>query len=58
MALAPRLAEWVAAWRQSAAVLAAVQGGVRDSIGARDQPPTSLLVTSMPLLDSGKKTSA
>jgi ribosomal protein S18 acetylase RimI-like enzyme len=44
MALAPRLAEWVAAWRQSATVLAAVQGGVRDSIGARDQPGHAVYV--------------
>lgn len=44
MALAPRLAEWIAAWRQSAAVLAAVQGGVRDSIDARDQPGHAVYV--------------
>jgi len=44
MALAPRLAEWVAAWRESAAVLAAVQGGVRDSIGSRDQPGHAVYV--------------
>jgi ribosomal protein S18 acetylase RimI-like enzyme len=31
MALAPRLTEWVAAWRDPAAVLAAVRGWVSDS---------------------------
>jgi ribosomal protein S18 acetylase RimI-like enzyme len=38
MALAPRLAEWVASWRDPAAVLSAVHSWLRDSIGAVSQP--------------------
>jgi predicted N-acetyltransferase YhbS len=38
MALAPRLTEWVARWRDPAKVLPAVQGWVRDSIDALTQP--------------------
>jgi ribosomal protein S18 acetylase RimI-like enzyme len=38
MTLAPRLAEWVAPWRDPAAVLTAVQGWVQDSIDALGQP--------------------
>jgi ribosomal protein S18 acetylase RimI-like enzyme len=36
MAIAPRLTEWVASWRDPAAVLPAVQGWVRDSSGQVD----------------------
>jgi len=38
MTLAPRLAEWVAPWRDPAAVLNAVRGWVQDSIDALGQP--------------------
>jgi ribosomal protein S18 acetylase RimI-like enzyme len=38
MTLAPRLAEWVAPWRDPAAVLNAVRGWVQDSIDALSQP--------------------
>jgi ribosomal protein S18 acetylase RimI-like enzyme len=38
MTLAPRLAEWVAPWRDPAAVLNAVHGWVQDSIDALGQP--------------------
>ncbi len=38
MTLAPRLAEWVAPWRDPAAVLTAVHGWIQDSIGALGQP--------------------
>jgi len=44
MALAPRLTEWVAAWRDPAAVLPAVQGWVRDAIGALGQPGYAVYV--------------
>lgn len=44
MALAPRLTEWVAAWRDPATVLPAVQGWVRDSIGAAGQPGRAVYV--------------
>jgi len=37
MTLAPRLTEWVAPWREPAAVLQAVQGWVRASIDTADQ---------------------
>ena len=38
MTLAPRLAEWVAPWRDPAAVLTAVHGWIQDSIDALPQP--------------------
>ena len=38
MALAPRLAEWVASWRDPAAVLTAVHGWIQDSLDALRQP--------------------
>jgi ribosomal protein S18 acetylase RimI-like enzyme len=44
MAIAPRLAELVAAWRDPAAVLDAVHGWVRGSIEACDQPDHALYV--------------
>lgn len=44
IALAPRLAEWVAAWRDPAAVLPAVPSWVRDSIGALGQPGHAVYV--------------
>lgn len=44
MALAPRLTEWVAAWRDPAAVLPAVQGWVRDAIGTLGQPGHAVYV--------------
>ncbi len=46
MALAPRLTEWVAAWRDPAAVLPAVQGWVRDSIDAISQPGHAIYVAA------------
>jgi len=45
-ALAPRLAERVAAWREPAAVLAAVQGWVRDSVQAAGEPGHAVLVAA------------
>jgi ribosomal protein S18 acetylase RimI-like enzyme len=38
IALAPRLAEWVAPWRDPAAVLTAVHDWIQDSIDALSQP--------------------
>jgi ribosomal protein S18 acetylase RimI-like enzyme len=46
MALAPRLAEWVASWREPSAVLEAVHGWVRDSIEARGQPGHAVYVAA------------
>jgi ribosomal protein S18 acetylase RimI-like enzyme len=46
MAIAPRLAEWVASWRDPAAVLAAVQGWVRDSIEALSRPGHAVYVAA------------
>jgi ribosomal protein S18 acetylase RimI-like enzyme len=47
LALAPRLAEWVAAWRDPAAVLDAVQGWVRGSIEACGQPGHGVYVAAV-----------
>jgi ribosomal protein S18 acetylase RimI-like enzyme len=44
MAIAPRLAELVAAWRDPAAVLDAVHGWVRESIEACGQPDHAVYV--------------
>jgi GNAT superfamily N-acetyltransferase len=44
MALAPRLTEGVAVWRDPDAVLAAVQGWVRDSVDAADKPGRAIFV--------------
>lgn len=44
LALAPRLTEWVAAWRDPAAVLAAVQGWVKDSLDAAARPGHAVYV--------------
>ena len=38
MTLAPRLTEWVAPWRDPAAVVTAVHGWIQDSINALSQP--------------------
>ena len=46
MAIAPRLTEWVAPWRDPAAVLPAVQGWVRDSIEALSQPGRAVYVAA------------
>jgi ribosomal protein S18 acetylase RimI-like enzyme len=46
MALAPRLTEGVAAWRDTDAVLTAVQGWVRDSVDAADQPGHVIFVAA------------
>jgi aminoglycoside 6'-N-acetyltransferase I len=46
MALAPRLAEGVAAWRDPDAVLLAVQGWVRGSIDAVSQPGRAVYVAT------------
>lgn len=47
MALAPRLAEWVAPWRDSDAVLVAVHGWVRGSIEACGQPGHAVCVAAV-----------
>jgi ribosomal protein S18 acetylase RimI-like enzyme len=47
MALAPRLTEWVASWRDPAAVLPAVQSWVRDSIEALSQPGHAVYVAAV-----------
>ncbi len=47
MALAPRLAEWVASWRDPAAVLSAVHGWVRDSIEVVSQPGRAVYVAAV-----------
>jgi ribosomal protein S18 acetylase RimI-like enzyme len=44
MALAPRLAEWVAPWREPSAVRSAVHGWVRGSIEACGQPGHAVYV--------------
>lgn len=44
MALAPRLAEWVAAWRDPDAVLTAVHGWVRGSVETAGQPGHAVYV--------------
>ncbi len=44
MTLAPRLTEWVAPWRDPAAVLPAVQDWVRQSINALSQPGHAVYV--------------
>jgi ribosomal protein S18 acetylase RimI-like enzyme len=44
LALAPRLTEWVAAWREPEAVLAAVQGWVRDSLSTAAEPGHAVYV--------------
>jgi ribosomal protein S18 acetylase RimI-like enzyme len=46
MALAPRLAEWVAPWRDPDAVLPAVRGWVRDSIEASGRPDHAVYVAA------------
>jgi ribosomal protein S18 acetylase RimI-like enzyme len=46
MAIAPRLAEWVATWRDPAAVLDAVHGWVRGSIEACGQPGHAVYVAA------------
>ena len=46
MALAPRLAEWVASWREPSAVLTAVHGWVRDSIETCGQPGHAVYVAT------------
>ncbi len=46
MALAPRLTEGVAAWRDPDAVLTAVQGWVRDSVDAADKPGRAIFVAA------------
>jgi ribosomal protein S18 acetylase RimI-like enzyme len=46
MALAPRLTEWVASWRDPAKVLPAVQNWVRDSIDALSQPGHAFYVAA------------
>ena len=46
MALAPRLTEGVAAWRNPAAVLTAVHGWIRDSVDAADQPGRVIFVAA------------
>jgi ribosomal protein S18 acetylase RimI-like enzyme len=46
LALASRLTEWVAGWRDPAAVLPAVQGWVRDSIDALSQPGHAVYVAT------------
>jgi ribosomal protein S18 acetylase RimI-like enzyme len=46
MTIAPRLTEWVASWREPAAVLPAVQGWVRDSIEALGQPGHAVYVAA------------
>jgi hypothetical protein len=47
LALAPRLTEWVASWRDPAAVLAAVQGWVKDSLDAIARPGHAVYVAAM-----------
>jgi len=44
LALAPRLTEGVAAWREPQAVLRAVDGWVRSSVDAADQPGRAVYV--------------
>lgn len=46
MALASRLTEGVATWRDTDAVLTAVQGWVRDSVDAADQPGHAVFVAA------------
>jgi ribosomal protein S18 acetylase RimI-like enzyme len=47
MAIAPRLAEWVASWRDQDAVLAAVHGWVRDSVDSCGQPGHAAYVAAL-----------
>lgn len=47
LALAPRLTEWVASWRDPVAVLAAVQGWVNDSLDAIARPGHAVYVAAM-----------
>jgi len=44
MALAPRLTEWVAPWRDPAAVLTAVHGWIQGSVDALSQPGRAVYV--------------
>jgi ribosomal protein S18 acetylase RimI-like enzyme len=46
LALASRLTEWVAAWRDPAAVLAAVRGWVGDSLDAAGRPGHAVYVAA------------
>jgi ribosomal protein S18 acetylase RimI-like enzyme len=46
LALAPRLTEWVASWRDPAAVLAAAQGWVKDSLDAAARPGHAVYVAA------------
>jgi len=46
LALAPRLSEWVAPWRDPGAVLTAVHGWVQDSIDTLSQPGHAVYVAT------------